>query len=79
MRPSLQRIAHLPVLRLKPSEFTDLGEYSCSHGAVRAMSRGQATRTFTLEDHARATAGVECRKDVGGSMRLPAPISRLKP
>jgi tRNA-splicing ligase RtcB (3'-phosphate/5'-hydroxy nucleic acid ligase) len=36
---------------------------SCSHGAGRAMSRGQAKRTFTLEDHAQATAGVECRKD----------------
>lgn len=27
------------------------------------MSRGQAKRTFTLEGHAQATAGVECRKD----------------
>jgi tRNA-splicing ligase RtcB len=36
---------------------------SCSHGAGRAMSRGEAKRRFTLEDHERATAGVECRKD----------------
>jgi tRNA-splicing ligase RtcB len=36
---------------------------SCSHGAGRKYSRGAAFRTFTLEDHARATAGVECRKD----------------
>lgn len=36
---------------------------SCSHGAGRVMSRGQAKRLFTLEDHAQATAGVECRKD----------------
>lgn len=36
---------------------------SCSHGAGRAMSRAEARRTFTLEDHAKATAGVECRKD----------------
>jgi tRNA-splicing ligase RtcB (3'-phosphate/5'-hydroxy nucleic acid ligase) len=36
---------------------------SCSHGAGRVMSRTQAKKTFTLEDHARATAGVECRKD----------------
>src|SRR5262249_49232515 len=36
---------------------------SCSHGAGRAMSRGEAKRRFTLADHARATAGVECRKD----------------
>ncbi|MCB9896733.1 MAG: RtcB family protein [Planctomycetes bacterium] len=36
---------------------------SCSHGAGRAMSRGEAKRRFTLDDHTRATAGVECRKD----------------
>jgi tRNA-splicing ligase RtcB len=36
---------------------------SCSHGAGRAMSRKEAKRRFTLEDHAAATAGVECRKD----------------
>lgn len=36
---------------------------SCSHGAGRKMSRAQAAKTFTLEDHARATSGVECRKD----------------
>jgi tRNA-splicing ligase RtcB len=27
------------------------------------MSRTEAKRRFTLEDHAKATAGVECRKD----------------
>jgi tRNA-splicing ligase RtcB (3'-phosphate/5'-hydroxy nucleic acid ligase) len=37
--------------------------HSCSHGAGRKMSRTQANKTFTLEDHAAATAGVECRKD----------------
>ena len=36
---------------------------SCSHGAGRAMSRGEARRRFTVEDHERATAGIECRKD----------------
>lgn len=36
---------------------------SCSHGAGRSMSRAEAKRRFTLEDHAAATAGVECRKD----------------
>jgi tRNA-splicing ligase RtcB len=36
---------------------------SCSHGAGRRLSRGAAVRTFTLADHERATAGVECRKD----------------
>ncbi len=39
--------------------------HSCSHGAGRAMSRKQAKATFTVEDHAAATAHVECRKDVG--------------
>jgi tRNA-splicing ligase RtcB len=36
---------------------------SCSHGAGRVMSRTEAKKKFTLEDHAKATAGVECRKD----------------
>ncbi|MEZ4391822.1 MAG: RtcB family protein [Polyangiales bacterium] len=36
---------------------------SCSHGAGRKMSRTAARKAFSLEDHARATAGVECRKD----------------
>jgi tRNA-splicing ligase RtcB len=36
---------------------------TCSHGAGRAMSRAEAKRRFTLDDHVRATAGVECRKD----------------
>ena len=35
---------------------------SCSHGAGRVMSRGEAKRRFTLADH-RADRGVECRKD----------------
>jgi tRNA-splicing ligase RtcB len=37
---------------------------SCSHGAGRAMSRGQAKKRFSLDDHMRATAGIECRKDI---------------
>lgn len=36
---------------------------SCSHGAGRAMSRTAARQRFSLEDHAKATQGVECRKD----------------
>ncbi|RNF16827.1 tRNA-splicing ligase RtcB [Trypanosoma conorhini] len=36
---------------------------SCSHGAGRRYSRGEARRRFTLEDHEAATADVECRKD----------------
>jgi len=36
---------------------------TCSHGAGRAMSRTEAKRRFTVDDHVAATAGVECRKD----------------
>jgi tRNA-splicing ligase RtcB (3'-phosphate/5'-hydroxy nucleic acid ligase) len=45
---------------------------SCSHGAGRAMSRGEAKRRFTLADHAAATAGVECRKDADVLDETPA-------
>lgn len=45
---------------------------SCSHGAGRAMSRRQAKKQFTLEDHARATEGVECRKDAAVLDETPA-------
>ena len=38
---------------------------TCSHGAGRAMSRNEAKRRFSLEDHLAATDGVECRKDSG--------------
>lgn len=50
-----------------PESFT-----SCSHGAGRAMSRREAKRRFTLEDHARMTAGVECRKDADVIDETPA-------
>ena len=36
---------------------------SCSHGAGRTMSRTEAKRRFTVEDHVAATDGIECRKD----------------
>jgi tRNA-splicing ligase RtcB len=45
---------------------------SCSHGAGRAMSRGEAKRRFTVEQHCAATAGVECRKDPGVIDETPA-------
>ncbi|MFR9776382.1 RtcB family protein [Micromonospora sp. MS34] len=44
---------------------------SASHGAGRRMSRGQAKRTYTTEDLARQTAGVECRKDAGVVDEIP--------
>ena len=50
-----------------PESFT-----SCSHGAGRSMSRTKAKKLFTLEDHAAATAGVECRKDADVIDETPA-------
>lgn len=41
-----------------PESFT-----SCSHGAGRVMSRGEAKRRFSVEDHVKATEGIECKKD----------------
>ena len=46
--------------------------HSCSHGAGRLMSRSQAKQQISLEDHAEATAGVECRKDEGVLDESPA-------
>jgi tRNA-splicing ligase RtcB len=45
---------------------------SCSHGAGRLMSRTEAKKTFTLDDHVAATEGVECRKDAGVIDETPA-------
>jgi tRNA-splicing ligase RtcB len=38
---------------------------SCSHGAGRVMSRTEAKKRVTLDEHIRDTEGVECRKDEG--------------
>jgi tRNA-splicing ligase RtcB (3'-phosphate/5'-hydroxy nucleic acid ligase) len=46
--------------------------HSCSHGAGRAMSRSEAQKKFTVEDHVRATAGIECRKDADVIDETPA-------
>lgn len=45
---------------------------SCSHGAGRVMSRSAAKKLISLDDHAKATAGVECRKDEGMIDESPA-------
>ena len=45
---------------------------SCSHGAGRLMSRTEAKKVFTLDDHILATEGVECRKDEGVIDETPA-------
>src|SRR5258707_1237495 len=45
---------------------------SCSHGAGRAMSRTEAKRRFSVEDHKRMTAGVEWPKDADVIAAKPA-------
>lgn len=44
---------------------------SCSHGAGRRMSRGEARRRYSQADLAQQTAGVECRKDSGVIDEIP--------
>lgn len=44
---------------------------SCSHGAGRRMSRTKAKSVFSVEDLAKQTAGVECRKDQGVLDEIP--------
>jgi tRNA-splicing ligase RtcB len=46
--------------------------HSCSHGAGRAMSRTEARKRFTIADHKKATAGIECRKDADVIDETPA-------
>jgi tRNA-splicing ligase RtcB len=50
---------------------------SCSHGAGRAMSRNEARRRFTVDDHVRMTAGVECRKDADVIDETPAAYKNI--
>ncbi|HEX6740873.1 MAG TPA: RtcB family protein, partial [Sphingomicrobium sp.] len=45
---------------------------SCSHGAGRVMSRGEAKRRITLEQHAAAMQGIEARVDEGVLDESPA-------
>ena len=45
---------------------------SCSHGAGRVMSRTQARKTVSLEEHLAAVGHVECRKDIGVIDETPA-------
>jgi tRNA-splicing ligase RtcB len=50
---------------------------SASHGAGRRMSRAKAKKTFTVEDLAEQTAGVECRKDAGVVDEIPGAYKDL--
>jgi tRNA-splicing ligase RtcB len=49
----------------------DASFQSASHGAGRRMSRNKAKATFTVEDLAAQTLGVECRKDQGVVDEIP--------
>ncbi|MCM3886771.1 RtcB family protein [Frankia sp. R82] len=51
--------------------------HSASHGAGRTMSRNRARRTFTLDDLATQTHGVECRKDAGVLDEIPAAYKNI--
>jgi tRNA-splicing ligase RtcB len=51
---------------------------SCSHGAGRKMSRGEAKRKFTRDDLARQTSGVECRKDAGVLDEIPGAYKSIE-
>jgi tRNA-splicing ligase RtcB len=46
--------------------------HSCSHGAGRVMSRSEARKRFSVEEHAIATEGIECRKDADVIDETPA-------
>jgi tRNA-splicing ligase RtcB len=54
------------------------GYCSASHGAGRKMSRSAAKRTFTVDDLAAQTAGVECRKDAGVVDEIPGAYKDLE-
>lgn len=45
---------------------------SCSHGAGWAMSRTEALKTFSVQDHEKATTGVVCDKTEGTLDETPA-------
>lgn len=51
---------------------------SCSHGAGRKMSRGEAKRTFTVADMESQTAGVECRKDADVIDEIPGAYKSIQ-
>lgn len=51
---------------------------SCSHGAGRKMSRNQARKEFTIDDLAKQTQGVECRKDDGVLDEIPGAYKSIE-
>ncbi len=64
---------------------------SCSHGAGRVMSRGEAKKKISMEDHAKAMVGIEARldadiidespaayKEIGAVMKAQDDLVRIK-
>lgn len=51
---------------------------SCSHGAGRKMSRGQAKRKYTVNDLKRQTEGVECNKSREVLDEIPSAYKNIK-
>ncbi|MFJ8741744.1 RtcB family protein [Embleya sp. NPDC127516] len=51
---------------------------SASHGAGRKMSRNAAKKRFTVEDLAKQTEGVECRKDSGVVDEIPGAYKKIE-
>lgn len=50
---------------------------SCSHGAGRVMSRRKARDLISIEEHIRATEGVECKKDASVIDESPAAYKNI--
>jgi tRNA-splicing ligase RtcB len=50
---------------------------SASHGAGRRMSRGNAKRSFSVQDLESQTVGVECRKDAGVLDEIPGAYKNI--
>lgn len=50
---------------------------SCSHGAGRRMSRGEAKRVFSVDDLIEQTNGIECRKDKGVIDEIPGSYKNI--
>lgn len=60
------------IVKAKSGSPLALAMNSCSHGAGRAMSRTEAKRRFSLEDHAKAMGTIEARLDADVIDETPA-------
>lgn len=51
--------------------------HSCSHGAGRKLSRTKAFEKFTIEDLAKQTNGIECKKDASILDEIPSAYKNI--